>query len=271
MRPRFDLQFFGGGSKTRTVRKRDPNPWLEHIQAQLNNVFSTTVPNASQIYNDMQDARAWADAAKKRQWGLMNAQQGLVDSQKALLGQTTGFLNQLPGQMKNNQSLLNEMMGVVRSGNIPSGVMDRMNAAVNKGLQTSMGSMLNNLAGRGVVNSTITSKGISDLSSAAADALNRNYLNAYNSVLGGYGQGLQHSQSTLSNMLSAVGAANSALGNVNSGIGTLTGAIGTYGQLPGQYYQNAFAPVMPAYNFWKDLGQMYYGHEDYDTVVKQGK
>ena len=170
MRPRFDLQFFGGGSKTTTVRKRDPNPWLEHIQAQLNNIFSTTVPNASQIYNDMQDARAWADAAKERQWGLMNAQQGLVDSQKALLGQTTGFLNQLPGQMKNNQSLLNEMMGVVRSGNIPSGVMDQMNAAVNKGLQTSMGSMLNNLAGRGVVNSTITSKGISDLSSAAADA-----------------------------------------------------------------------------------------------------
>lgn len=271
MKPGFDIQFFGGRSKTRQVRKRDPNPWLEQIQAQLNNVFSATMPGSSQIYNDVQDARAWADAAKRRQWGLMNAQQGMIDSWKDAYGQARGFLNQLPGQMKGNQDLLNEMMGVVRSGNIPSGVADRLNAATRSGLQSSMGSMLNDMAGRGVLNSSIASRGISDLSGAAADAFNRNYLNAYNSVLGGYGQGLQHSQSQIGNTLAALGAANGMLGNVNSGIGALTGAIGAYGQLPGQYYQNAFAPLMPAYNFWKDLGQMYYGHEDYDTVVKQGK
>ena len=43
MKPGFDIQFFGGRSKTRQVRKRDPNPWLENIQAQLNNVFSTSL------------------------------------------------------------------------------------------------------------------------------------------------------------------------------------------------------------------------------------
>jgi|GEM_PF-3765614 len=271
-RPKFNLQFFGGRSKTRQVRKRDPNPWLENIQAQLNNVFSSSLASsAGNINNDLQDARAWSDAAKRRQWGIMNAQQGMLDSWKDAYGQARGFLNQLPGQMKGNSNLLNEMLGVVRSGNIPSGVANRLNAATKSGLQSSMGSMLNDLAGRGVVDSSITSRGISDLSGAAADAFNRNYLNAYNSVLGGYSQGLQHSQSQVGNTLAALGAANGMLGNVNSGIGALTGAIGAYGQLPGQYYQNALAPLMPAYNFWKDLGQMYYGHEDYDTVVKQGK
>ena len=272
MRQKFDLQFFGGGrSKTTTVRKRDPNPWLDNIQMHLISLFNATTPGAPEIYKNMQDARTWADAAKRRQWGLMNAQQGMIDSWKDAYGQARGFLNQLPGQMKGNRDLLNEMMGVVRSGNIPSGVSDRLNAATKSGLQSSMGSMLNDMAGRGVLNSSITSRGINDLSGAAADAFNRNYLNAYNSVLGGYGQGLQHSQSQMGNTLAALSAANGMLGNVNSGIGALTGAIGAYGQLPGQYYQNALAPLMPAYNFWKDLGRMHYGHEDYDTVVKQGK
>ena len=78
MKPGFDIQFFGGRSKTRQVRKRDPNPWLEQIQAQLNNVFSATVPGSSQIYNDMQDARAWADAAKRRQWGSAKDRKSVV-------------------------------------------------------------------------------------------------------------------------------------------------------------------------------------------------
>ena len=145
----------------------------------------------------------------------------MIDSWKDAYGQARGFLNQLPGQMKGNRDLLNEMMGVVRSGNIPSGVSDRLNAATKSRLQSSMGSMLNDMAGRRILNSSITSRGINDLSGAAADAFNRNYLNAYNSVLGGYGQGLQHSQSQMGNTLAALSAANGMLGNVNSGIGAM--------------------------------------------------
>lgn len=271
MKPGFDIQFFGGGgSKTRQVRKRDPNPVLDDFQTKLGNMFQNTI-STLEPFRDINRAKRWSDAVQGRQWDLMNNQQALINAQRPMIDQVSGMIRQIPGQVDSNKALLNEMLGVVRSGNIPRGVMDRMNAAVNSGLEMSMGSMLNDLAGRGVVNSTITSKGVSDLSQAAADAFNRNYLNAYNSVLGGYGQGLQHSQSALGNMLSAVGAANNTLGALNSGISGLSQAIGTYGQLPGQYYQTALAPLMPAYNFWKDMGQMHYGHEDYDTIVKQGK
>ena len=55
--------------------------------------------------------------------------------------------------------------------------------------------------------------------------------------------------------------------NYNSGLQGLE----TFAKLPTQYYQNALAPISPLYNYWKDLTESYYGHEDYDTVVHNGK
>jgi hypothetical protein len=160
------------------------------------------------------------------------------------------LLGMLPGQFQNNNDLLNELMGVVRSGNIPTEMTDRMNASVTKELQGGMGNMLNSLGNRGVLNSSITSQGTSRLGQQAADAYNKNYLNAYNSVLGGYGTALQGAQGNTNAMLSGAQA---------------------YGQIPGLAYSGVGAQLMPAYNFWKDWQSSYDNREDYDTVVKQGK
>ena len=113
-----------------------------------------------------------------------------------------------------------------------------------------MGSLLNNMSSRGVVNSSITGQGISRLGQQAADAYNRNYLNAFNSVLSGQAQALQGSQNNTASLLSA---------------------LGTTAQLPSQAYEGAAAGLMPAYNFWKALQSSYDNREDYDTIVQQGK
>ena len=115
----------------------------------------------------------------------------------------------------------------------------------------SMGNMLNSLAGRGVLNSSITGQGISRLGQQAADAYNKNYLTAYNTVLGGYGQALQGSQGNTQAALSALSA---------------------LGQVPSQAYEGAYAGIMPAFNFWKTWqGLENSKPEEYDTIVKQGK
>ena len=110
--------------------------------------------------------------------------------------------------------------------------------------------MLNSLGNRGVVNSSITSKGINGLAETAADAMNTNYLNAYNSVINGYGAALNGANGNTSSLISGINAAGSA---------------------PGQAYEGAGAALMPAFNFWKNWQNSYDNREDYDTVVKQGK
>ncbi|MBR1602717.1 MAG: hypothetical protein IJ667_04685 [Synergistaceae bacterium] len=229
MKARFDLQFFGGGgSSSSQYRKRDPEP------QELIDLRNKLVGKISPMI-DMFDINDWEKAKDRANNAL--EQQGQM-------------IAQIPEQNKRNQALLDEMMGVVRTGNVPSALIDNANASVNKGLKTGMGSMLDSLGTRGVLNSSITSRGINDLSQRAADAMNTNYLNAYNSVLNGYAQGLQGTANETNSLLSVI----NALGNI-----------------PSQQTSGATNMLMPGYNMWKDWQNMYYGHEDYDTVVKQGK
>ena len=229
MKRKFDIQFFGGGgSSTTTVPKRNPEP--DELVNLRNTLYKAVLPGV-----EAYDSSSWQ---KAKQIADNAAQQ-----QQQLLGQFSGAVDK-------NSGLLDEMMNVVRSGTVPSALTDAANASVNKGLQSGMGSMLNNLAGRGVVNSSITSKGINGLAQNAADAMNTNYLNAFNSVLNGYAQGLQGAQNNTSSILGGV----NALGNI-----------------PTQAYENANAQIMPAFNLWKAWQNSYDNREDYDTVVKQGK
>jgi hypothetical protein len=133
------------------------------------------------------------------------------------------------------------MLSVIRTGNVPSALTENMQASINRGLQSGMGSMLNSLGNRGVVNSSITGSGISDLSQKAANAMQDGSLNIFNSVLGGYQN-------------AAGGYQNAAQGY--SGIGT-------------QAFENAGAMLTPAYTMWKDAQTLYDNREDFDTVVRQ--
>ncbi len=166
------------------------------------------------------------------------------------LSQQSNLISQVPTALTRGNEIANEMGSIARTGNIPSGVMDKLNASVNSGLQSSMGSMLNSLANRGVLNSSVTSQGVNNLTQAAADAYNRNYLNAYNAVLGGLGSAMQGQQSNTGALLSGI----NALGNI-----------------PSQAYEGVGAQLMPAFNLWRAWQNSYDNREDYDTIVKQGK
>ena len=225
----FDIQFFGGGGgSTQTVRKRDPEP--EGLTNLRDKLLDAVLPGV-----EAYDPSSWQKAQQ--------ISQQAQEQQQRLLGMYGRAVDK-------NSGLLDEMMGVVRSGNVPSALTDAANASVNKGLQSGMGSMLNNLAGRGVVNSSITSKGINGLAQNAADAMNTNYLNAFNAVLNGYAQGLQGGQQN----------ANLLLGGVNA-----------VGNIPTQAYEGVNAQLMPGFNVWNAWQKSYDNREDYDTIVKQGK
>ena len=217
----------GGGSSTQ-YRKRDPEPeGLVNLRTRLLNKVLPGLESYSA--DDWNNARTAANNA---------------------LNQQSQLLSQLPDTLNQNNKLVDEIAGIARTGNIPSTVRDNLNASVNQELQSGMGTMLNSLANRGVVNSSIMSQGVRDLSQQAADAYNRNYLSAYNAVLGGLGTALQGQQNNTSSLLSGIGA---------------------LGQIPSQVYKSTGAQLDPAFNFWKAWQSSYDSREDYDTVVQQGK
>ena len=218
----------GSGGSSYQVPKRDKEPeYLTNIRTGL---YNAVMPGL--------------ESYSPENW--TNAQ----DTANQALSQQRELLSQLPGALNRSNGIADEIAQIARTGNIPSAVTNRLNQSVNQGLQSGMGNLLNNLAGRGVVNSSITGQGINNLAQNAADAYNRNYLNAYNATINGLGTAMQGQQANT---------------------GALMAGIQGLGAIPTQAYEAAGAGITPAFNLWKAMQSSYDTREDYDTVVQQGK
>ena len=229
MKSNFNLQLFGSDPKTQTIQKRDPIP--DELINMRDTLYNKIMPGLQSF-----DTSSW-DTAK----GISDKATKQFDS----------MLDLIPDSYSKSSGILDNMTSLLQTGEVPTGITDKLNAGVTKDLQSSMGSMLNGLANRGVVNSSITSKGVNGLSQAAADAFNKNYLNAFNSVLGGYGSALQGAQNNTSSLLNTVN---------------------TLGNVPTKAYEMAAAPLMPGYTFFKDWYQLRNSEPEMsDTIVQQGK
>lgn len=218
----------GSGGSSTQYRRRDPEP--QELTNLRTGLYNKVMPGLQSFNAD--------------DWGKAK---GIADT---ALSQQSNLLSQLPNAYNQNNALAGEIANVARTGNIPSTLTNNLNSSVNQELQSGLGSMLNNLSSRGVVNSSITSQGVNNLGRQAADAYSRNYMTAYQAVLGGLGSALQGQQSNTSALMTGI----NALGN-----------------LPSLAYEGAGAALTPAFNLWKAWQGSYDGRDDYDTVVQQGK
>lgn len=316
----------GSHSSSQQYRKRDPEsteltnmrrgvynavapligaqqlPTTGNSQGAINNIYQTWTNARNRINqaNSLYDSLA----------GQIPTLQGNVTNTSERLGSLADTIaSTAQGYTPNNQSMSNlagKIEGVgdtqgnlaktiqnfTETGNIPTQMLNNMNKSVNTELNDNTGTLLNNLASRGVLNSSVTNRGVNSLADSAADAYAKNYLNAYNAVLNGYGQtnstlasqgdtyskalsGYNTANQGITNQIAgygnAVNALNSALGGYESAMQNNTSLMQDTASLPQTIIENAMAPYTPAYNFWKDLQNSYDSKEDYDTVVKQGK
>ena len=108
-----------------------------------------------------------------------------------------------------------------------------MNGYITRSMNESLGTAMNQNAGRGVLNSSITNRAVGEIATNTADAFAQNYLNMFDSVASNYG-----------NLMSGVQAQQ------------------------GQMYDNLaskFAPMMDFCSIVRQSEDL----EDYDTVVEQ--
>lgn len=187
----------GGGTSYHTVRKRDPDS--AQITALQNTLYQQFTPMAGQLGADYQAAK---DNASKYQSQYDQAYSGLQN--------------------------------LTETGNLPSGLTDAMNGYITRSMNESLGTAMAQNAGKGVLNSSVTNRAISEIGTNTADAFAKNYLDTYNATSGNYGTLMSNAQAA-----------------------------------QGQMYDNLssqFSPLMEFFSIVRQSEDL----EDYDTVVEQG-
>lgn len=119
------------------------------------------------------------------------------------------------------------------NGELPTEYLNNMQQTINSGVNESMGSLLNNLGASGVLNSSVTSKGIQDINTAASNAMANAYTSNVSQLANLYGNLLDTSGTGITTAAAAQEAAQTpALNLWNASIGldsTNTGAISALG------------------------------------------
>lgn len=201
--------------------------------------------------------------------------QGSIDA----MGKASGVLDEAKTagdwwyeQAKAAQQQASDLLS---TGEIPAPIMDALKATVYGGLDESMGSSLNDWASRGIVNSSTANKGLSDMSKAAGDALNKGYLDTFSTVLGGYNDTADRSASTGGQIAqNALGVAGGYQDISQGYLDNLNSNLAERDQIQkdlASYYTNAAAPMMPAYDFLQTMQTDHWNSNKQDTIVKQGK
>ena len=186
----------GGGSHTEQVRNRDPyTPEMQAMDAALYNQF---MPMYQTYSGDMANA----------------------DQSYAKYGQ--GYDDAYAG-----------LQGLTQTGELPAGMTDTVNDYLTREMNRSLGAAMAENAGKGILNSSVTSKAIGEIGSNTADAFAKNY-----------GQ---------------------MLGQASQNYGTLMGAAS---DAQSRIYDDLNNKYAGAFNYWKER-KASEDLPDYDTVVHQ--
>ncbi|RGS72005.1 Hint domain-containing protein [Mitsuokella sp. AF21-1AC] len=153
----------GGGSKSTTTTSR---------------VIPGQTWNEAYLENGLMD---YAKSGLNGAGGIMSKALQSIDRQYN--PDWTRLAGDYNGTMGRVSSGYNDLL----AGNLPSQFADARRKALNDDLQATVGSSVNNLAGRGVINSSVMSKALDDISEDAASQLAKSYasdLGTYSGLLG---------------------------------------------------------------------------------------
>lgn len=128
---------------------------------------STYTPTSEEIRLQKQSAD-YSEAVAPNALRLNNTAAGLLwDSLGSTQVDFTKLNNDAQRQIASAQGTLSGLL----NGKLPTAYEQNMQDIINRGVQKSSGNLLNNLAQRGVLNSSVTNQGLKDISDSAANAM----------------------------------------------------------------------------------------------------
>ena len=222
------LQMFGGSSTTvQNTSSYTPSAYELQLQKAQANYADAISPNSLWL-NDtakglLQDSLGTVQVDYNNL--NKNAQNQISNSQGMLSGLTT----------TNNSALAstNSTLSQLQNGQLPSAYLQNMSNAIKSGVTNTVGSNINDLGNRGVLNSSVTNKAMNDIENNVSNTMAQNYLNNINTVSG-------FANNQLSNTLNTTGANANIYNNQinNATAGTTAAAVAQE------------AAQQPAINLW---------------------
>ncbi len=158
-----DLQLFKGkgGSSVTNVQAYQPTEYELQLQKTQSDLANKYAPNAS-----------WLNDTAKN---LLQNSLGAVQVDYG--GLNNAAQNQINQAQQANQALAN--------GQLPQEVMNNITQNVTNMAQSSIGNLMNNLANSGVINSSVASTGLNDISKNVANTISQqqqSYMNTLNGI-----------------------------------------------------------------------------------------
>lgn len=227
---KFDLQLFGGGkgeehsTSSREIPFATGNEKL--LETGLLGYNTNGLNSASGVLNS--GVSKIGDTYSPN-W------QNVLDKYNTSLGSALGDYTQGINKMYDAYSSLAD-------GNLPAAYAKNRQAALQDDLDNTVGSTVNNLGNRGVINSSVTNKALSDISQNASDTLAKQYtqdLQTQSGLIGNQSNTIANAYNTFSN------AAQSSFDN------TGVAQTGSYSQ-PTQYLSWANSLSSPAQSMWQN-------------------
>lgn len=219
--------------------------------------------------------------ANKNSEDLLNTIPGYMDKSDQMLDLAQDYaVDSTENALKfydNSDWYLDQHKGLLTNGTNAGleNAVAAMNQSVLNELNDSIGAGLSDWAARGIMNSSTANRGIQAIESEAADSTAANWANVYNTMLNNYISGAEASkglaESTLGSMDNTVNnyatIAQGYRDQYNSGLQGLE----TFAGLPSTYYENALAPLLPAYNTWNQMTQNWLANDKDYVATSDGK
>ena len=227
-------RFKGNTTSTTTYT---PTAEEKEMMALSNELTKKYMPNAERLNNtaanilwdsigsNQVDFSTLNDRAQSQISGAQNGIQGLLGSNNAATESANGVLSSLTPQYVDATTKANAQIASLANGVLPTAYQENMQNAINSTLQNTMGSALNTLGQRGVLNSSVTNTAMNDISKNAADTVAKSYGENIDRVAGLTGQQYE-------NTLGALGVqGDMSQTQLQNTLGTNATNAGLYGNL----------------------------------------
>lgn len=232
-----------GAFYTGRIISPDMRPLDEHVhrryfrRCRFKGGSSTTVNNTStytptEYELQLQKAQAdYANAIAPNSLWLNDTARGILqNSIGAVQVDFNGLNNQAQNQINQAQQGYNDLA----QGKLPTAYLQNMQNAIQSGVQNSYGRLLNQSANNGVLNSSVTTQGLSDISKNVANTMAQNYSNGISQLSNIYGNQINSATSGVTAAAAAQEAAqqpainlwNASLGLNGSTTSALAAAAG---------------------------------------------
>lgn len=254
---------FKGGTTVNNTSTYTPTEYELQLQKAQADYANAVSPNALWLNDTARKLLENSLGAVQVDYNKLNnqAQQVISENQKNLsalaqqnteaLKKANGLLNNISPQYMTSANKANATLGQLQNGVLPSAYQTNMQNAIRSGLQNTMGQTINNLGNRGVINSSVTTSAMNDISKNAADAVAQQYQQNINTVAG---LANQQNQNTTNALNSQAGIANRQMANT---LNANSANAGIYGNLINSATQPITtaasaqeAAQKPAINLW---------------------